>query len=111
MCLQGGDFGFKGFDLGDGFLQRSGQQGHQLGLVDALVDRVAIGIHLVLGAGDSFRNNSLRFVGDEAVYGLGGVGLEVEAVNWDLTEAINGAGQRGDVFLEAVVGGGVVSSG
>jgi hypothetical protein len=59
-----GNHAFKGFDLGDCFLQRSRQQGHQLGLVDALVDRVAVIINCILGASDCLWYNFLRFVGE-----------------------------------------------
>jgi hypothetical protein len=60
-----GNHAFKGFDLGDCFLQRSRQQGNQLGLVDALVDGVAVRIYFILFASDGFGNNSLGFVSEE----------------------------------------------
>jgi hypothetical protein len=69
---------FKSFDLGDCFLQRSRQQGHQLGLVDALVDGVAVSIHFILGASDAFRDNCLGFVGDKAVNRFAWVSNEVK---------------------------------
>jgi hypothetical protein len=58
---------FKNLDLGNGFLQRSSQQGHQLGLVDALVDGVAVSIHCILRASDRFGDNGLS---DEASWAM-----------------------------------------
>ena len=79
-----GNHAFKGFDLGDCFLQRSRQQGHQLGLVDALVDRVAVLIYCILLASNGFRNNGLHLVSKEAVNNGVRVDDEVEATGLQL---------------------------
>ena len=72
-------------------------------MVDALVDGIAVVVHFILSASDAFRDNCLCFVSEEAVNCLIRVRNEVESVNLKIIEAINGAGQWDNVFLEAVV--------
>ena len=85
------------------------EERNELGLVYALVDWFAFGVHFVFVAGDGLRDNGLRFVSEEAIdLGRGRIGQPVETVNGDLEQAGNGGGQWLNVGFEAVVGGGVV---
>ena len=59
--------GFQLLDAFHCFLQCSRQQGHQLGLVDALVDGVAVSIHCILFAVNCFRYNGLHFMSNKAI--------------------------------------------
>ena len=61
------------------------EEGNELGLVDALVDWFAFGVHFVFVAGDGFGHNGLRFVSEEAIdLGRGRIGQPVETVDGDL---------------------------
>jgi hypothetical protein len=66
---------------------------------DALIDRVAIVIDFVLGASDALRHRLGGFVGQEAIHHGVGVRDEVEAVNGQLLEPVDGAVKVYDVFL------------
>jgi hypothetical protein len=84
--------------LSDCFLQRSGQQGHQLGLVDALVLRVALIVHCILLASNCLRNNRLDFVGEETVNNGVRIRDEVETTGLQLLQAGDAVSDCGDVF-------------
>jgi hypothetical protein len=66
-------------------------------LVDALVDGVAVIINCILFASDAFRDNCLRFVGDEAVNCLVRISNEVESAWLQLLQAGN-AVSKGTTF-------------
>ena len=76
-----GNHAFKTFDLGNCLLQCSGQQGHQLGLVDALVDGFALSINSVLGASDGFGDDSLNLVSNKTIYKNTRIMNKVKAIN------------------------------
>ncbi len=99
MGFKGSKFGLKSFNLGESFLQRSGQQGHQFGLIDALVDGVAVLIHFILRSGSALGDYLLGFVSEESINRLVGIRDEVKTVNLKLIDAINCAGQGDDVFF------------
>ena len=71
-------------------------------------DGVAVIIDFILRASDALGDDFLCFVSDEAIYYGVGICNEVKAVNGDLVQASDCAIKRDDVFLEAIVGGGVV---
>ena len=56
-----------------------------------MVDGIAFVINLILGASDTFRDNGLCFVSEEAVNSGFRIRDEVEAVNLKLVEAISSA--------------------
>jgi hypothetical protein len=91
-------------------LQRSGEERDYFGLIDPLVNRIAVFVYFVFLASDALGHYCRCFVGDEAIYYGVRIGNEVEAVNGELVEASDGAIKRDDVFLEAVVRGGSVGS-
>ena len=77
-------------------------------MINALINWVSVFVYFIFDAGDALGHYCRCFVGDEAINFLVRICNEIEAVNGELVEASNGAIKRGDVFLKAVVGGGVV---
>ena len=97
--------GFEGGDASGEFLHGGDEERDEFGLVDALVDWFAIGVHFVFVAGDGFGHNGLRFVGEETIdLGRGRIGQPVETVHGDLEQADYGGGQRLKICFEPVVG-------
>jgi len=73
-------------------LQSSGQQRNQLGLVDTLVDGVAVIIYFVVRTSNSFWDNGLCFVCNEAINRGVRIRDKVEAANLKLIDTISSAG-------------------
>jgi hypothetical protein len=111
FSLECGHISLKRFNAGKRLLQGSGEQRDQFGLVDALILRVALIVHFVLLTRHTLRHKRLHLMREEAINSLVRVSNEVEPMHGDLCEAVGCTCQRDYVFLETVVGGGVVGCG